>query len=303
MADVRSLLKNERAARRINHPDLSYTKSGSPQCTVCDLIIKSETLWDGHLRSQNHKKNALNAHGDAIPSANPSQKRKIDFEEGHARKKFKSVRGPVDGYGESDKGQDSDVDEASLSSARSPEEDDVDVDIQDPDQMFSAGLLNEQPAIHTTAAVDEDEWAAFEREVAPLAQDQPAGETKPYASATISAEPMTATQVAAQKQADQRPRREVEAEDEKEEEDRRMEEEFEIMEAMEERVRRLKEKREALRANVSSGPKKSDAASTPTPHLDLISATADPTHHSFSEGGGGDADDEDGEFYGDWGLQ
>ncbi|RMZ81704.1 hypothetical protein DV737_g2433, partial [Chaetothyriales sp. CBS 132003] len=57
-ADVRALLAAERKARRISHPLLTYTKSGQLLCTVCQLNIKSEALWEGHLRSANHRRNA-----------------------------------------------------------------------------------------------------------------------------------------------------------------------------------------------------------------------------------------------------
>ncbi|RMZ90391.1 hypothetical protein DV736_g2384, partial [Chaetothyriales sp. CBS 134916] len=56
--DVRALLAAERKARRISHPLLTYTKSGQLLCNVCQLNVRSEALWEGHLRSANHGKNA-----------------------------------------------------------------------------------------------------------------------------------------------------------------------------------------------------------------------------------------------------
>src|SRR5271167_747887 len=70
MADIRSLLRNEQASRRITHPNLSYTKSGLLNCLVCHLIIKAETLWEGHLRSPNHKKNLLKAQNGVLEDVN-----------------------------------------------------------------------------------------------------------------------------------------------------------------------------------------------------------------------------------------
>ncbi|KAL2150585.1 hypothetical protein VTH82DRAFT_7148 [Thermothelomyces myriococcoides] len=55
MADVRALLRQQRAARRIEHPHASYTDTGKLICTVCNDYVKTESLWDGHLRSAGHR--------------------------------------------------------------------------------------------------------------------------------------------------------------------------------------------------------------------------------------------------------
>ncbi|KAK4147341.1 uncharacterized protein C8A04DRAFT_34069 [Dichotomopilus funicola] len=55
MADVRALLRQQRAARRIEHPHASYSDSGKLACIVCKESIKTESLWDGHLRSAGHR--------------------------------------------------------------------------------------------------------------------------------------------------------------------------------------------------------------------------------------------------------
>ena len=96
--------------------------------------------------------------------------------------------------------------------------------------------------------VDGDEWEAFAREVAPLAAVQP-----DYASATITAAPVTADQIKAHDDEDRRHRLETEAEDERQDEVGRLAEEFEVMEEMEERVRILREKRDALRNAAKAG--------------------------------------------------
>src|SRR5271156_4092529 len=54
MADVRSLLRNERNARRISHPHATYSTTGTLVCLVCHIQLKSESLWNGHLRSTQH---------------------------------------------------------------------------------------------------------------------------------------------------------------------------------------------------------------------------------------------------------
>lgn len=109
--------------------------------------------------------------------------------------------------------------------------------------------------------IDEDEWAAFERDLAPLTFD-PATNSQThsrYSHATISAPAVSATDLPKQRpdqaQAETKTRRrdyEAEAQEEREEEQARLQEEFEVMEEMEERVRRLKEMREKLRVRPSA---------------------------------------------------
>ncbi|KAK4198723.1 hypothetical protein QBC40DRAFT_266461 [Triangularia verruculosa] len=55
MADVRALLRQQRAARRVEHPHASYSDSGRLSCAVCHEPIKVESLWEGHLRSAAHR--------------------------------------------------------------------------------------------------------------------------------------------------------------------------------------------------------------------------------------------------------
>ncbi|KAK4179140.1 hypothetical protein QBC36DRAFT_86282 [Triangularia setosa] len=55
MADVRALLRQQRAARRIEHPHASYSDSGKLSCAVCHEPIKTESLWEDHLRSAGHR--------------------------------------------------------------------------------------------------------------------------------------------------------------------------------------------------------------------------------------------------------
>lgn len=118
-----------------------------------------------------------------------------------------------------------------------------------------------EPGVETTAskkqeqaAVDEDEWAAFEREVvAPTRVPQSTSTSMPAAvnsSATISAAPVTAAEMAAQqsREADEAPdTRQADVKGEEEDAARYLEEEFEEMEQLEDKVRKLKEKREELR--------------------------------------------------------
>ncbi|GAB0132563.1 hypothetical protein EsDP_00000995 [Epichloe bromicola] len=54
-SDVRSLLRQQRAARRINHPHAAYSDAGKLLCSLCREQLKAESLWDTHLLSQSHK--------------------------------------------------------------------------------------------------------------------------------------------------------------------------------------------------------------------------------------------------------
>lgn len=59
MADARSLLRAQRAARRIDHPHAQYTDAGKLTCVVCREGVKSESLWEGHIRGAGHRQRLL----------------------------------------------------------------------------------------------------------------------------------------------------------------------------------------------------------------------------------------------------
>ncbi|KAL2012359.1 hypothetical protein VTN00DRAFT_5077 [Thermoascus crustaceus] len=119
--------------------------------------------------------------------------------------------------------------------------------------------------------IDEDEWAAFEREVvAPTKVPQPPAAVS--ATATISAAPVSAAELEAQQRREKESlakAREAEAEGEREDAARFIEEEFDQMEMLEDRVRRLKEKREELRrrkaAEAQEEGKKAEATAAEQP--------------------------------------
>lgn len=134
-----------------------------------------------------------------------------------------------------------------------------------PSSNVAAPISTPTPSIPAaTAKVDEDEWAAFEAEMA-VAQ---APEAEVAVDATISAPAMTTAELLARSMeetnAQRRERQEAEMEGDREDVERKRVEELEEMEGLEERVRRLKEKREKLRvegaaaavaAPVSAAPK------------------------------------------------
>ncbi|KAB5518893.1 hypothetical protein GE09DRAFT_506662 [Coniochaeta sp. 2T2.1] len=82
MADVRSLLRQQRAARRIAHPHAAYSEAGKLLCTVCHEQVKVESLWDGHIRSPTHTQRVqkLQESSSAAVQPSASNKRKLDNE-------------------------------------------------------------------------------------------------------------------------------------------------------------------------------------------------------------------------------
>ena len=245
MTDARALLAAERQSRRISHPHLTYSKSGALTCNVCNLNVRSEQLWPGHVKSANHRKNVLKAQEQPVLSS----KRKIeevDHSEGDepelrdfevdSRKKPKAFQ--------SHEAAAQVVPDGPLAEGGSNDPPAETVSEQQIEAGPMSGLQATDPPLQlrtqVSDAIDEEEWAAFERDVAPLTQET-------YASATIEAAPVPATALAEQQRTNAVQQREDEADAEKEEESRRMEEEFEVMEEMEDRVKRLRARREALR--------------------------------------------------------
>jgi len=55
MADVRSLLRQQQASRRITHPHAQYSDSGKLACSLCHEPVKTEALWDNHVRNPTHR--------------------------------------------------------------------------------------------------------------------------------------------------------------------------------------------------------------------------------------------------------
>lgn len=224
------MLRAERASRRINHSNASYTTNGSLLCNLCSVPVKSESAWSGHLKSTQHTLRVQRAQEAAAarPAEPASKKRKASTldEPGELdtkRAKAETAEHQLDGKKE---------------------------EVAAPTKTAEADAAQQESAPHVDTAqladgVDEDEWAAFERDLATTQHPSAV-----YADATISAAPVTAEEIAAQareEQSTQKGRRDAEIEAEKEEAEQMLENEFEEMEGFEERVRRLREKREALR--------------------------------------------------------
>lgn len=252
MADVRSLLRKEQAARRIDHPQATYSTKGTLICRVCNLQLKSDSLWNGHLRSTQHQMKAQRLKDSGDTSAiSQTTSASIPIGDNTKRRRADSDGSPTT-YGTAKR----------VKSGPGALPDDF-FDATHTIQEEATEPLNQQPIASTVtnqsvpptpttitlqpkASVDEDEWAAFE---ADIAQTEEVAAIS--ADAVISAPALTAEELAAQAreaQSVQRESKEIEVEAEKEDAVRKLEEEFEEMAAMESKIQKLKEKREALRS-------------------------------------------------------
>lgn len=270
MADVRAMLRGEREQRRIKHPQATYTATGTLECTVCHIPLKSDQeVWNKHLKSTQHLMRQERLRLNTIKPSEPttarvistrSKKRKADDGEDNSRKK---TRPAIDVPGESfDEDPEPNGAHRAENATSMPEPKPK----PEPEPEQTATLKHEstpstlpshptpppkstsQPTIKED--INEDEWAAFERDVATPPPD-PTLPSALTATATITAAPLTAAELAAQsrEQASQqaKEKRETEVEGEKEDAARALEEEFDEMEGLEERVGRLRRMREELR--------------------------------------------------------
>ena len=285
MADVRSMLRAERANRRITHPNASYTTDGKLLCNLCESVVKSETAWQSHLHSTGHTLRSSRAQEAAAVRGNDASRKKrkassLESPDAEDRKRAKPAVAATD--------EQDGIDSLAATATEASETILTDeVSIAAPSTNGSA----QPPApMEESASVDEDELAAFERDLAQLESTE-APTTALKANATISAAPMTAEQLAAQareEQSAQRGKRDVEIEAEKEDAARLLEDEFEEMEGLEERVRRLRDRREALR--------KGSNASERAEVAEGLAMSVDANGHAM----GGEEDDEDEDEFDEW---
>lgn len=271
MGDVRSMLRNERASRRIDHSQASYSATGTLECIVCHISLKSDPeTWDKHLKSTQHAMRAerLRLSSNVGPAGRESssitKKRKADGEAGTSGAP-KGVPATREMSGENKKRKASDGEDDFRKRTRpiiKPIEGSLNdfLESSDPDKPRKTIPIPHQPLRSPEQAeIDESEWAAFERDVATPPPNPSTYRSAPLAlraAATISAAPLTAAELAAQSRAREsmqsNERREAQAEGEKEDAARAREEEFEEMEDLEERVRRLRGKREELRVRIAA---------------------------------------------------
>lgn len=288
MADVRQLLRAERAGRRITHPHASYTSDGKLLCNLCDTFVKSETQWQSHLHSTQHNLRSQRAK-DANELRGTGKKRKAESPTLEAEDGRKRVR-PEDAVEDVEDDRPKKV----VKFAEDIEENHVEAE---PPATNGAQQTDEQPRqedVEATATVDDAELLAFERDLAEL-ESRPNATNALNAEATISAAPLTAEQLAAQaseEQSTQRGRRDAELEEEKEDAARVLEEEFEEMRGMEDRLKRLRERREELR-------RPSDVADQEGVANEVLREVSGIVNGSTVES---DAEDEDDDEFDDWGF-
>ncbi len=192
------------------------------------------------LRSEQAARRIIEGHGEPAVSEGKrnallsSKKRKTVADEEHGRKKAKSAptqllqsHAEVEG-------------EYQRNGREAPQAHEAEEQILKPSTSDDASLQN-------LTAINEDEWAAFERDMATARPEQPIMN----ASAVIQAPPLTAAEIASQAKegpSTQKARGEAELEAEKEDAARQLASELEEMESLEERVQKLKGRKEALEA-------------------------------------------------------
>ena len=251
MGDVRLLLRNERVLRRIDHPNASYSVTGTLECNCCRILVKSDgEAWNKHLTSTQHamraerlrlnqskplnqKQTGTDVHG----SSEGSRKRKASEDDENSRKRTRPIiKPPNSPYNEI----------LEVNRAVKPSQS------SNPPQSVSAYTNSQKPTKQPAEQlVDEAEWAAFERDIATSPPSADIGPSALMAQATISSAPISAAELAAQETKDARvlgrERGEAELDAEKEDAARLLEEELDELEGLDERVRLLRARREALR--------------------------------------------------------
>ena len=260
MADVRSLLRNELASRKGGSPSQSGKQA--------NRVTKKRKVDSGDDLTRKKIRQAV-AHADLQPA---------------------SIVQPPSAQAIEDAAE-AEVDEQEIAGPELPTDEQELETSAEVSTVPPTTAPSSQPTttIQDQRTIDEDEWAAFEREVAAPSRlpQAPAALT---AEATISAAPMTAEQLAAQQERDAQAAksrsREAEAEGEREDAARFMEDEFDEMEQLEERVRRLKHMREELR-------KKAGEEEMQAPGEPMANATTEKQDKSANKNKEEDDDDED----------
>lgn len=279
MTDVRSLLRNERASRRIVHPQATYSTTGTLVCLVCHIQLKAESQWEKHLLSAQHAmrlqrirdgtlgrppgapppvEESLNGGGNKKRKADDGEerakKRRVQFEQTVPEQPVQGDSNPAAADSDQD-GPDGEgllIETANLLPHPRPEPFKVPPTPSNDAVTKNAGSGNLSTS-NNHQTIDEDEWAAFEREVA----TPPPTTSVLMSEATISAAPLSAAEIAAQEReqanVQKKERMEAVVEGEREDAARRLEDEFEEMAGLEEKVRRLREQREQLRKEIKRG--------------------------------------------------
>ncbi|KAK6542884.1 hypothetical protein TWF694_006823 [Orbilia ellipsospora] len=289
-ADPRKLLAASRKSRRITSPYASYSLAGALFCNICsNTPIKSESLWDAHVASAQHKANVARkggivssssstatvtgrSHKRAAESSSPTRDTRNGDTGQAASKRLKTARADVKNLalpvGFFDDSDDEEVEEAAA--VDTPEV--IEPDDEPPSKFPSSNSKLPADFFSSTANTTskppdtqqdddlDDEWAAFQADIAQVEEEnarEPTIVEQP--THTISAPALSAAEI--QKQANPEDTDSLNARNartiaEEEMEDARaaMADFFDEQSSLEERVQRLKERREMLRQNSSNAP-------------------------------------------------
>ncbi|KAI1420335.1 hypothetical protein F5Y12DRAFT_136107 [Xylaria sp. FL1777] len=96
MADARALLRAHRAENRIKHPHAAYSDAGKLLCKLCHDVVKTESLWDTHIRSQTHRQRLQTLQRQQQPTSHSIE------ESAHKRKRSEDADEPMSDAGEDD---------------------------------------------------------------------------------------------------------------------------------------------------------------------------------------------------------
>ncbi|KAJ2914493.1 hypothetical protein MD484_g5920, partial [Candolleomyces efflorescens] len=202
MSDARSLLKAKRQETRISHPYATYTPSNQLKCSICGLIIKHASAWEGHLGSKAHRTAVAQARArqqeeleratanaslndDAPLAGGASGKRKasISNNDGESKKPRRTPPSTSSGFP---------ADFFSDPTRSLPSNDDDDEDADDDMAVDPAASGSNPPPLPTAAATKsavDDEYERFQRE---LVQIQSASasvdKAEAFARATVASE-------------------------------------------------------------------------------------------------------------------
>ncbi|KAI6091439.1 hypothetical protein F4821DRAFT_226035 [Hypoxylon rubiginosum] len=93
MADARALLRAHRAENRIKHDaHATYSNAGQLLCKLCHESVKSEALWEGHIRSLKHAKRlrTLQAapHSQPQPTSTADRDKNTDTSASTGKRKY-----------------------------------------------------------------------------------------------------------------------------------------------------------------------------------------------------------------------
>lgn len=269
MADIRSLLRQELAARGADSPSaptripshIKKRKLDRPQTDLRKKMKSSETLQ---------------------PPANTQSGLVSEQETSNAEESAMASPDEYEGDGDDELLSDSRPpattsieDDATTPRPRSPATD-AEFAIPQAPTKSADDLRQSPPASGPVVpvsesdkqAVNEDEWAAFERDVV-----EPTKNTSTFDdhSATIYAAPVSIEQLEKEQSAKERQKQAREAEEGiREDAERFLEDEFDEMEGLSERLQRLKEKREEIKKNSLAGPRQ---AVTPAPEPEKSTET------------------------------